>query len=354
MRQKHTRICTGFTRAIIAMMLTIPVGAHAQSTKQVLELKKEIRFLSVSPDGQLLTYAVRHKEESYHFLYYLDLTVRRPKPKKVSPGLAATFSPDGESLVYYNDAKGDNKYWLTLINRKGNNATDLGVASIAPDSIVPTFNPQGSQILYGTAQGTFLIPPEGKVTELVSHAMFNRPRWFPDGKSILYERQGGGISILNLESGDADTITPDFKGFHGDVSPDGTHIVLSYDGKIYQFEVATKDHEKIAEAEKAIYSPDGRGLLLFRSLGTMTKGDVVERPDYELVFMPFDGSDEIRVATKAHDAVFASDAYTIYVTVHWDGIYRVVLPGEPEPVEPEPVEPEPVEPEPVEEPQPTK
>ena len=189
---------------------------------------------------------------------------------------------------------------------------------------------------YKDSKPVILIVTEGKVTELISHSMFTRPRWFPDGNSVLYERQGGGISILDVESGEETRITPDFKGFHGDVSPSGTHIVLSFDGHIYQFEVATKEHEKVTDAEKAIYSPDGRGLLLFRPLGTFTKGDVHERPDYEIVFMSFDGIDDIIVSDKGHDAVFAPDGYTIYVTVHWDGIYRVKLPGEPEPVEEEP------------------
>ena len=321
----------------VLVVLLFPLTLGAQESELIFKSKKkkELRFLSVSPDGELLTYAVWNKKKHVHFLYFLNLVDKKAKPIKVSPGIAATFSSDGQSLVYYNDAKGDNKYWLTVIDRGGTDARDLGVSSISPESILPMFSPDGTQIVYGTAEGTFLVPPEGQVTEIVSSQMVNHPVWFPNSKAVVFERKGGGISILDLESRKIKKVTPDFKGFSPDVSPDGEKILVSLSNKIYQFELKTEKHTKVAEADRAVYSPDGRGLLLFRATGEVTSNETSDLPDYSIFFKEF-GQEEIKISDKAHYAIFGTDGYTIFHTVFAEGIYRTYLPGRPEPVtEPE-------------------
>jgi TolB protein len=114
----------------------------------------------------------------------------------------------------------------------------------------------------------------GRLTEDVS-----RMSWFPDGRSLLVNLQGGRWFKLDVASGEATALQPPAAGtFDAVVSPDGKQIAYSVSmgsstdrNDLWTVDIATDATQKITAIpglqHEPAWSPDGRSLYFLSGRG---------------------------------------------------------------------------------------
>ncbi len=187
---------------------------------------------SWSPDGQYLAFAAKRGPKDDIVI----LDVKRNKEVnhitlQLSGVTTPSWSPDGQRLVFtgYDGGLSD----LFVIDRDGKNLTRLTEDKYA--DFHPQWSPDGSTIAFTTDRG-----PETDFTDLkignfrlalyhldsgridvlqgMEYGKNTDPQWAPDGQSIAYVSDRGGVSDLylyDLGSGESYQITNLFTGAQG-------------------------------------------------------------------------------------------------------------------------------------------
>ena len=178
------------------------------------------RVLSISPDGRFIAFSGTKNHRDIIFLY----DVRRAKLGRVElPGFQQinqpSFSPDGRRIVFsgmkdtYTDL-----YLYDLDSKKTKRLTDD-----VNDDQMPVFTPDGRAIVYSREAADPLDPADYErrlyrlelsdlsLTRLEDTGYQARdPLISPDGKRVLFVRDGGGFSDvceLDLSTGKAKRLT---------------------------------------------------------------------------------------------------------------------------------------------------
>jgi Tol biopolymer transport system component/DNA-binding winged helix-turn-helix (wHTH) protein len=142
------------------------------------------------------------------------------------------LSPDGAWIVYVAERNGQKQLWRVSID----GGTPVQITT--EQSMWPAVSPDGRYIAY--AYGKYdsnpnpllkIIPFEGgppiKTFEVpIGAAIYNRLRWTPDGKAIVYKDELLGLWRQNLNSDKPERIPlpGDLRVYHFTYSPDGTMI----------------------------------------------------------------------------------------------------------------------------------
>lgn len=317
----------GASALALALCLTFTANALAQDNpRRIYRAKGEIRSPAVSPDGKTLVYSVWQEKRYAHKLRFLTIG-KRVKARDSGWGVGAAFSADGSQLLYLSEAKGDGKYWITISDPKGSNARDLGFEGSNPEGNPPAWSPDGTQILLVNPAGSYLIPVEGKEGQRISVKTLGNGSWSPDGKHIVYEAKGGGISTLTVGAGTTEALTRKFQGFAGKWAPDGKHIAWVGEEGVVVFNVATGKRKTVGEGTRFVWTHDGAGLLLLAETGEFTQGATTPVPDLSVSWVGLDGKAPQPIAIpKVHHAITGENGRTVFFAVHNDGIYRMRLP----------------------------
>ena len=151
-------------------------------------------------------------------------------------------SPDGMWVVYI--ASRDDKHELRRVSIEGGEPVQLTTEK----SFWPAVSPDGRSIVFvrgrseaGTDQAISIIPFNGgspvKTFDVpVGAALYNRPRWSPDGRAIVYKDEGQGLwyQYLNKDKPEAVEFPDDLRVFQFSYSADGK---LAYSGGIQTREI---------------------------------------------------------------------------------------------------------------------
>jgi len=157
------------------------------------------------------------------------------------------ISPDGMSVVYVADH--DGKHELRRVSIEGGESIQL----TKEKSFWPAVSPDGQSIAFvrgssesGTDQAISVIPFDGgppvKTFDVpVGAALYNRPRWSPDGKAIVYkdEVQGLWYQYLNKDKPEMVEFPDDLRVFQFAYSADGK---LAYSGGLQMREVVVLEN----------------------------------------------------------------------------------------------------------------
>ncbi len=150
------------------------------------------------------------------------------------PGLERqpSLSPDGRSLLYVGDARGnDDIYLLRIGGRKPINLTE----DSPDDDSAPAFSPDGSQIAFRSERkggGIFVMGATGESVRRVTDYGFD-PAWSPDGQELVVateplrdpmSRKGGSQLWAVRTTGEGKRLVSEGDGMGPKWSPDGRFI----------------------------------------------------------------------------------------------------------------------------------
>ena len=150
------------------------------------------------------------------------------------PGLERqpSLSPDGRSLLYVGDARGnDDIYLLRIGGRKPINLTE----DSPDDDSAPAFSPDGSQIAFRSERkggGIFVMGATGESVRRVTDYGFD-PAWSPDGQELVVateplrdpmSRKGGSQLWAVRTTGEGKRLVSEADGMGPKWSPDGRWI----------------------------------------------------------------------------------------------------------------------------------
>lgn len=150
------------------------------------------------------------------------------------------------------------------------------------------------------------------------------PRWSPDGRWIVFVRDGGELWLVDRDGARERRLTPEEAATHSDPdwSPDGARIAYaaSKHGRssaLYVMDVATGEHRRLtdgrAEDRAPRWSPDGSSILFW----SRREGDEASA---DLYVVPAQGGDARLLATRdgmpgaSMDGRWSPDGSTIAFT----------------------------------------
>jgi Tol biopolymer transport system component len=303
---------------------------------------------SVSPDGRWIAYAIRSSDGSAKgdlFLLAVDGSREVSLDRHPADDASPVWTPDGSGVVFVSDRAGVLDLWLVsvadgqplgsarmvkrnvgrgrplgfaadgrLFYASGKSSVDVYVGSIDPASaratpgilpiserfvgsnFAPDWSPDGTRLLYvsqrsaaggGGAGFTIVVRSmaDGREHDLTPRLQyFHRPRWAPDGKTIVVQGKGltgpAGLFAIDANDGSVSTLV------RGDGEGGAAHQAWSRDGSTLFFShifsvssrVVARDIASGAErelhrpggGEKAV-APDGAWLAaLFHVVGQPT------------------------------------------------------------------------------------
>ncbi len=327
-----SRLLVVLVASCLGLIFAAPAAHADKRPSKLVPISGLVRTLNADAEG-LLAYSVRGSDK-VNRLFLLDLTGGSARPRELGQGVGPDVANDGSEIVFYNDQKGDNLFWVTTINPKGEGLFDIGVQGKDPTSALPLFAPDGKAIIYANSEGTYIIPRDGGYTRRITTTVVADASWSPDGKQLLFVRKGGGISTLDLVSGISRDLTPNFHGFNPRWAPDGARILYTHELKVYIMDMSTGKRKEVADADRAEWTHSGLGLLLMKQRGLTGEGPTA-RPDLEVRWVALeggappedDGGGEVGelIAKRAHEVVVAPDGKTVLLGVIGDGIYKVRL-----------------------------
>ena len=304
-----------------------PVSAGPKPVHIIAE-SSEIHHMAVSSDNVHLVYSARGKGKSTHALKVWTIVKHPYRRKKLTLGVGASFSPDSSKIVYYSEAKGDNRYWVSTINPNGKGERNFGVEGVDPSASTASYSPTGRTILFTNRSGTYLVPVEGEAEpRQVTTRVLTAPHWHPSAPKVVFERKGGGVGELDVISGQIEALTPKGVGHRPRYSPDGLQVLFMVDFKIYVQSVADRSRrEVVAEGVDAYWSNSGKGIVVVNEMGTFTKGQVIDLPDLSISWVPLDGTEALKLMDKAHGVAVRAGGRDLFISRHRVGVFRLKLP----------------------------
>lgn len=194
-----------------------------------------------SPDGLRLAFnSDRDGVEQIYIMERDGTRVRRLFPDALSSDLAPAWSPDGTQLAFVSD-QAELGRDLYVVNLDGTNLRRLTSDSALKGD--PVWSPDSTRIVFWRREingslrliATPLDNPANEQTLSFDGFSNGMAFWAPNGSSLYYESDRGGLGFFQLVSADgvgnnAQTITPaDINSGRGDISPDGQLIMYTSD-----------------------------------------------------------------------------------------------------------------------------
>ena len=219
---------------------------HVTGGKQQGEpelLKKDFGYdaevLGFAPDGSL--YYKTHTSSGGLYYGAVDLETGKvlvpPAPvvmRYTGPPTMPTWSPDGRNLAYISrrGSIGPGNNILTIRSAATGEERFLSPRLLFVNQI--SWAPDGRSVLaIGIIEkglGAFRIDIETSgITELPGGGMM--PRLCPDGKTLVFLKEGPIITKRNLETGEESEVVKN-RGLSYDLSPDGREVVFEVDGAL--------------------------------------------------------------------------------------------------------------------------
>ena len=213
----------------LAVWLLIQPSAPEQRLKKfVITPSLDVRItggttneLAISPDGRHFTYRADGESGTQLYLRSLDDFVDRPIPGTVGSVRSSFFSPDGESVAFFDAGS------LKKVSLMGGSPITLCVATTPGQS--GSWGPGGTIVFSAGAEsgtGLYQVSAAGGEPELLAipivdqgQSRYFQPHILPDGENVLFSiRYSAGIpyqiAVLSLETKEQKTLLANGKQAH--------------------------------------------------------------------------------------------------------------------------------------------
>lgn len=320
----HRPLLLWSTFLALGLALLVPGRAEAGKPIQLATEKRELYNPVASPDGRYLIFDARVPGKTEREVTVVVLG-SKPIKRRFSRGTGAAFSPDSEQVVFYSAARDDNRYWVATAGTPfGRSEKIYDIEGIDPSAARALYSPDGTQVLVTNRTGTWLLTlANGDVRQLTT-TVLTAPHWHPSEPRVVFERRGGGISVLDVNSGQTEKITGNGAGHKPRWSPDGKRLVFMHELEIYTWDMETRDRKKIAPGVEARWSNSGLGLIILAETGSFTQGESFELADMRLSWVPLQGDAQPQVLMeKAHGVAVGPDGRTLFAVVHKEGAWQM-------------------------------
>ncbi|KJR42618.1 tolB protein [Candidatus Magnetoovum chiemensis] len=208
--------------------------ADGKSQQRLTKNDWDDRYPSIYNNGDIV-YVSRQsgKDDIY------KINIKDKKPIKLTgfqgANRYATFSPDGQNILFISNRKGEN-FQIYIMDKDGKNQRP--VTNNPYDNRSPSFSPEGDKIVFVSkkdkdAYEVYVMDSSGanekQLTNLQSYSF--APRFSRDGKSIaFYSDIDGDYSIYTIDADGKNLrkITTGGEAVYPYWSPDGTRIVYTF------------------------------------------------------------------------------------------------------------------------------
>jgi TolB protein len=154
-----------------------------------------------SPDGNRVALTLENGGNSD--IYIMDLRNRGMTRLTTDPGIdtAPSFSPDGTQIVFESDRGGTQQVYVMNVDGSGQRRISFG----AGRNGTPVWSPRGDLIAF-TKQlnGRFnigVMRVDGSAERVISTGAHDEgPTWAPNGRVLMYTREGGGGAAAQIWS----------------------------------------------------------------------------------------------------------------------------------------------------------
>lgn len=294
--------------------LTVTAAVRAEPREETLTVSNGARELEVSPDGSQLALGLRGD------IYLVSSGGGEAKQITQSQALDYdfSFSPDGKRLAYVSERDANVDVFLydleTAQTRRLTTDPD-------PDT-APVFSPDGQQLLFVrgvNGRQLVTVPVAGGAEKVIAEgAFFGMPRWSPDARWVAYTRRDyaalTNVYARPIQGGDEINISR-WNGFNTEPawSPDGRRLAfLSARSGSMEIYTVDLDRHKSPGAAASVNATVPSGV----SLPVTIDASGIERRVRQLVSDPPGGKGAMAFSPDGTRMIFSASGglYTVPVT----------------------------------------
>lgn len=228
------------------------------------------------------------------------------QPMQLTAGQDSNFSsdlsPDGVSVVYTSDRKGNLDLWMKKTSGGFNKALTFN----ASDDRSPAISPDGKRLAFVSrrfdAGGDIMVmkmgggPDAEHKSLVIRHKDFedSEPAWFPGGQELIFASRKPGEQIPSIMTVNLDDLTPrplgEVKGNEAAVFPDGKKIVIVEKGRLKLYD--SQSHRSVYLTQEGLVqngspkvSDDGKRIIFSRYLDDTNRDGFLDADDHPTIWM---------------------------------------------------------------------
>jgi Tol biopolymer transport system component len=212
-------------------------SASVKSARQITSATERIESLSVSPDGQWLTFDSDRTGNMDIYKARVDGTGLQQLTRNRADDFRPSWSPDGRQIAFHSWRSGNRDSYAM----SADGSAERVIAGGPGHEYAGVWSPDGNEIVFYGERGEraqiYVAPAAGGNARKLTSDGGAGPMWSPDGKLIAYQDEDWALRVIPPQGGRGKVLVPrttlGFVSMVGGWSPDSREIyfrVIAPDG----------------------------------------------------------------------------------------------------------------------------